>query len=512
MANKRLSMRKIRDVLRLSQLGGLSRRAIARSLKVSPTTVAQCLHRAAAAGLVWEQVQALDDATLERRLYPGEARRAVARPQPEWAVVHRELRRKGVTLALLWEEYKAVHPDGLQYSWFCDRYRAWAARLDVVMRQEHRAGEKLFVDYAGHTVAVVDRVTGEVREAQIFVAALGASSYSYAEATWTQGLADWVGAHVRLFRFLGGVPEVVVPDNLRSAVSRACRYDPDTNPTYDDLASHYDVAVIPARTGRPRDKAKVEVAVQLVERWILAALRKRTFFCLAELNAAIAELLDRLNHRPFRKLPGTRRSLFEQLDAPALRALPATPYVFSQWKAVRVHIDYHVEFEGHYYSVPYRLVRKQLMLRYTASTVELLHRGERVASHARSAIKGRHTTVPEHMPEAHRAMGEWTPQRLTRWAESIGPATGTLIAAVIRERKHPQQAYRACLGILRLGKSYGDPRLEAACRRALLLGAHRYRSVESILRHRLDEQSESTTTETTTPIAHDNIRGADYYH
>lgn len=512
MANKRLSMRKIRDVLRLSQLGGLSRRAIARSLKISPTTAGECLRRAAAAGLSWEQAQVLNDAALERRLYPDDGRRSDSRPLPQWATVHRELRRKGVTLALLWEEYKAEYPDGVQYSWFCERYRAWAAHLDVVMRQEHRAGEKLFVDFAGQTVAVIDRTSGEIREAQIFVATLGASSYTYAEASWTQGLADWTGAHVRAFRFFGGVPDVVVPDNLKSAVSRACRYDPDTNPTYDDLARHYDVAVIPARAGRPRDKAKVEVAVQVVERWILAALRKRTFFSLAELNAAIDELLERLNTRPFRKLPGSRRSLFEQLDAPALRALPSTPYVFSQWKKVRVHIDYHVEFEGHYYSVPYRLARKQLMLRYTARTVELLYRGERVASHVRSAIKGRHTTTPEHMPEAHRAMGEWTPQRLTRWAESIGPATGALIAAVIRERKHPQQAFRACLGILRLGKSYGETRLEAACRRALTLGAHRYRSVESILRHRLDEQSESASTETAAPIEHDNIRGADYYH
>ena len=333
MANKRKSMRKVREVLRLAQEAGLNQRQVARSLSLSPTTVGEYLRRAETAGLTWPLPPELDDAQLEAQLYPLPARgKDDTRPMPDWAEVHRELKRKGVTLLLLWQEYKAIHPDGLQYSQFCDRYRYFAGKLDLVMRQHHRAGEKLFVDYAGQTVEVVDRHTGEVRQAQIFVAVLGASNYTYAEATWTQQLPDWIGAHVRAFGFLGGTSEVVVPDNLRSAVSKAHRYEPDLNPTYAELARHYGVAVLPARARRPRDKAKAEVAVQMVERWILAVLRHRSFFSLAELNREIARLLERLNTRPFKKLPGSRRALFEQLDRPALRPLPAQPYVFAEWK------------------------------------------------------------------------------------------------------------------------------------------------------------------------------------
>ena len=513
MANKGLSMRKVREVLRLHHAAGLSGRAIARSLKLSPVTVTRYIRRAEEAGLSWPLPGSLDDAQLERRLLPGAASMPgqTRFPVPEWSTVHRELRRKGVTLALLWQEYKETHPEGMQYSRFCQMYRAWAAKLDVVMRFEHRAGEKTFVDYAGHTVGVVERETGELREAQIFVAVLGASSYTYAEATWTQTLPDWVASHVRAFEFYGGCSELLIPDNLRSAVSRAHRYEPDINPTYHDLARHYGVAVLPARVRKPRDKAKAEVGVQVVERWVLAALRHRTFFSLVELNAAIAKLLERLNNRPFRKLPGSRRTLFEQLDRPALRPLRAERYVFAQWKKARVNIDYHVEVARHYYSVPHALVGREVDVRLTATTVECLHRGQRVASHVRSALKGRHTTADEHMPEKHRKMGQWSPERFRRWASTIGPNTATLIETVLRSRRHPQQAFRSCLGILRLVHSYGEDRLEAAAGRAVALGAHSYRSVESILNHRLDQRP-SEQIELALPIEHDNIRGASYYN
>ena len=374
----------------------------------------------------------------------------------------------------------------------------------------HHAGEKLFVDYAGQTVPIVDRETGEFREAQVFVATLGASNYTFAEATWGQTLAEWCASHVRAFRFFGGVPALVVPDNLKSAVTRPCRYDPQLNPSYQALAEHYGVAVMPARVRAPRDKAKVEAGVLFVERWILAALRHQTFFSLAQLNSAIAELLERLNARAFRKLPGCRRTLFEQLDAPALGPLPARPFVFSDFKPARVNIDYHVEFEGHYYSVPYALVRREVMVRYTVSTVEVLHAGERVAAHARSSRRGAHTTLAEHMPPAHRAVSEWTPERLVRWGEKCGPATAEMVRTIITTRAHPQQGYRASLGVLRLTNSYGEARVEAACRRALLLGAHSYRSVASILKRRLDERDVDDT-ENTTPLTHDNVRGPTYY-
>ncbi len=506
-------MRKIKEVLRLKFESELSKRQIARCCHISRPTVTGYLNRFKEAELSWPAAAEMDDATLERKLYPpAPTVPVIERTMPDWSGVHRELRGKGVTLALLWQEYKATHPEGYRYSWFCKRYRAWAGKLDVVMRQEHRGGEKLFVDYAGQTVEVVDRRTGEVRQAQIFVAVLGASNYTYAEATWTQQLADGIGWHVRAFEFLGGTSEFIVPDNLRSGVSKAHRYEPDLNPTYQDLANHYGVAVLPARARRPRDKAKVEAGVLLVERWILAALRNQTFFSLEALNREIARLLKRLNERAFKKLPGSRRELFEQLDRPALHPLPAQAYQFAEWKKVRVNIDYHVEIEGHYYSVPYPLVRKQLEARYTARTVECFHKGQRVASHIRSLLKGRHTTVAEHMPKSHRQYAQWTPQRLIRWAGKSGPATAAVVQTILERRAHPQQGFRSCLGILRLGKSFGQDRLEAACRRALKLGCCTYKSIESILRQGLDRQAGPEQQQLDLSLEHDNIRGSDYYH
>jgi transposase len=506
-------MRKINEVLRLKWAQGLSNRQIARTCGIARPTVGEYLRRAAEAGLAWPLPSGLDEAALEQQLFPPPpSLPPQARGVPDFSRVHQERRRKGVTLFLLWQEYRETHFEGYQYSWFCEHYRAWRGKLDVVMRQDHRAGEKLFVDYAGQTVAVVNMATGEIREAQIFVAVLGASNYTYAEATWTQGLPDWIGSHLRTFAFLGGVPELVVPDNLRAGVSKAHRYEPDANPTYQDMASHYGIAVLPTRVRRPRDKAKVEAGVQVVERWILAALRHRTFFSLAELNTAIRELLEKLNTRPFKKLPGSRREHFERLDKPALQPLPAEPYVYAEWKKARVHIDYHVAVEAHYYSVPHALIKKQLDVRITHNTIECFYRGNRVASHRRSHHKGHHTTVPAHMPEAHHQAGDWSPERLANWAAKTGPAAAQLINTVLASRKHPQQAYRSCLGILRLGKAYGDQRLEAACRRALTLGSYSYKSIESILKHRLDEQPLAEQQELALPEDHDNIRGPSYYH
>ncbi len=514
MARERLSVRKIKEVLRLSHEARLGKRQVARSLKISPSTVADYLRRAELAGLGWPLPLGLDDAELERRLFPApDTRPARVRPLPDWPWVHRELRRPGVTLALLWQEYKAAHPEGLQYSRFCDHYRAWAVKLDLVMRQHHRAGERLFVDYAGQTVPVINPETGEVREAQIFVAVLGASSYTYAEATWTQTLPDWIGAHTRTLAFLGGCPEIVVPDNTRTGVTRACRYEPDLNATYAEWAAYHGVAVIPTRVRKPRDKAKVEAGVLLVERWILARLRNQTFFSLEELNAAIRALLTELNAKPFRKLPGSRRSLFETLDKPVLRPLPDTPYVFAEWHKVRVHIDYHVELDGHYYSAPYTLAGRQLEARSSARTVELFHRGQRIASHRRSYLRGRHTTLPEHMPSSHRRYAEWTPERLIRWAAKTGPATAKAAERILAERPHPEQGFRACQGLVRLGSTYGEARLEAACRRALALGAVSYKRVAAILRAGLDRQAPlALESESDSPITHDNIRGHEYYH
>ena len=491
----------------------MSHRQIAASLQVSRSSVGEYERRFAASGLNWPLPEALSDRDLERRLFPPPpAVPADTRVVPDWAVVHQELRRPGVTLMLLWEEYRAAHPEGFGYSWFCKRYEDWSGSLDVVMRQTHRAGEKLFVDYAGHTVEVVDPASGEIRTAQIFVAVLGASNYTYAEATWSQGLSDWIGSHVRAFGYFDGAPAILVPDNLRSGVSKAHRYEPDLNPTYLELANHYGVAVVPARVRKPRDKAKAETGVQIVERWILAVLRHQSFFSLSTLNTAIATLLERLNQRPFKKLPGSRRTAFETIDRPALRPLPLTPYVYATWKRVRVNIDYHVEVDGHYYSVPYTLVKQALDVRLTEHTVECFHQRQRIASHVRSPLKGRHTTIAEHMPKAHREFAEWTPERLVRWAEKTGPATAGVIGHIMANRPHPQQGFRSCLGILRLGERYGNDRLEAACVRALRLNACRYKSIESMLQRGLDRQAFPEQQRLDLPVAHDHLRGRGYFH
>jgi transposase len=505
-------MRKIREVLRLALGAGLELRKIERSLLVSHATAASYIAKAKAAGLSWPLPDALDDGALERLFFPKPASSS-PRPLPDWEYVRRELRKKIVTKILLWEEYKNIHPDGYQLAQFYELYNRWAGKLDLVMRQEHRAGEKMFVDYAGPTIPIMDRLTGEALfQAQIFVAVLGASNYTYAEATRTQALQDWILAHVHAFEFMGGVAQIVVPDNTKTGVSHACRYEPDINPTYHAMAAHYGTAVIPARVRAPKDKAKVEKGVQLVERWILAALRNRTFYSLAELNGTIRELLERLNARPFQKLEGSRRSLFETLEKPALKPLPETPYVFAEWRYARVGIDYHIDVEGHFYSVPYALVKKKVEARYTAATVEIFFKGNRVASHLRSYRKGKHTTTPEHMPSSHRRYAEWTPQRILRWAATIGPETEGYVAVLLESRPHPEQGFRAALGIMRLAKQYGKERIEAACKRALAFRIYSYRGVASILATGADKKESRRESPVAPVILHDNIRGPGYYH
>ena len=506
-------MRKIRDVLRLTA-AGMSSREIAASLVVGATTVVDCLQRARAAGVSWPLLDDLSDEALEARLFPASTALAeirARRPQPHWPTIHRELRRPGVTLQLVWEEHRAAHPEGYGYSRFCELYRAWEGRLSPTMRQTHVAGERLFVDYAGTTLDVIDASTGEAMPAQLFVAALGASNYTYAEATWTQGLADWIGSHTRTFAFFDGVSAMVVSDNLKSGITKACFYEPAVNRTYAEMAAHYDTAVVPARPNKPRDKAKVEVAVQVATRWIIAKLRNRRFFSLGELNAAIAELVTALNNRVTRHLGASRRALFDDLERSALKKLPAEPYAYAEWKECRAGLDYHVEIEKHYYSVPHALLRETMWARITARTIEVFHRGKRVAAHVRSSSNRQHTTVREHMPSSHQRYADWTPERIQRQANEIGPKTSALVGIILRERTHPEQGFRACIGILRHAKSFGRERLEAACDRALEIGARSYTSVTSILKTNLDRKRPAPATDGPA-IAHTNIRGSRYFH
>jgi transposase len=507
-------MRQVREVLRLHHVCGQSGHRIAQAVGISRYTVAEYLRRAAVVGITWPVPAELDDAALERKLFtpPGAITAAKVRPQPDWARIHAELRRPGVTLLLLWEEYRAGQPDGYGYSRFCDLYATWRGRLSPTMRQTHPLGERLFVDYAGQTVEIVDALTGEVRAAQVFVAALGASNLTYAEARWTQGLADWLGCHVNAFAFFGGLTRQVVCDNLKAGVTAACRYEPGINRSYQELATHYGTAIVPTRVRKPRDKAKVEVAVQLVQRWVLARLRHRRFFSLADLNAAIRELLEVLNNRPMRHLGGSRRALFEATERGALLPLPAEPYVYAEWRRCRAGLDYHVELYGHWYSVPSRLVREEIEARLTERTVELFHRGTRIACHIRSPLHGRHTTIPGHMPSSHRRYADWTPTRLRREAAAIGPATAALVEQILQAKPHPEQGFRACLGILRLVRAWSAERVEAACQRGVDIGARSYSSIVSILRNNLDRAYRPQPVPDEPPVQHSNIRGGRYYH
>ncbi|TAM56149.1 MAG: IS21 family transposase [Chloroflexota bacterium] len=512
MPRPRTAMRKIRDVLRLTFAERLSRRQVSAAVGVPFTTVCEYVQRAGQAGLSWPLPEGLDDEALEARLFVKAAPPVQLRPQPDWQYVHQELRRPGLTLMLLWLEYKERFPDGYQYSQFCRHYREWQRHLDVVMRQEHRAGEKLFVDFAGQRIPVYDRESGMLRfEAELFVAVLGASNYMYAEAFASQELPHWIAGHVHTFEFLAGCPQIVVCDNLRAGVRRAHRYEPGLNATYQEMAAHYGVAIIPARPRKPRDKAKVEAGVLIAERWIMARLRHRTFFELGELNVAVRDLLARVNRRPFKKLSGSRQSLFEEVDRPALKALPQDRYEFGLWKQAKVSIDYHVEVDRHYYSVPYQLVGQVCDVRLSATTVEIFRRGRRIASHVRNSQRGRHSTDPVHMPDAHRRHQEWTPGRILRWAEKTGPATAQMTQGILASRPHPEQGFRSCLGILRLGERFGDERVEAACQRALAVRAFSYRSVESILKSGLDRQPLPAQRPARVHRRHDNLRGAGYY-
>ncbi len=506
-------MRKIKEILRLKFELGLKNREIARSCLIPHTTVANYLRRARDASLTWPLPPDLDEGTLERQLFADDpwARTRETR-LPDFASIHEEFRRhRHVTLQLLWEEYKETQPDGYQYSRFCELYNRWVQKLDLVLRQDHRVGEKMFVDHAGPTVPIVDRETGQVHEAAIFVAVLGASNYTYAEATWNRNLASWIGSHIRTLEFFQGVPAVTVPDNWKTAVKDPCYYEPDLNPTYRDFAQHYGTVIIPARVRKPRDKAKVEAGVLIVERWILAALRKHTFHTLAELNLAIRELLVKLNQRKFRKLDTTREKLFEELERPALKPLPPEPFTFAEWKKARANIDYHVEIERHYYSVPYQLVHQEVEARIAAATVEIFLKGRRIVTHTRSFVPGKHTTLPEHRPKKHQNL-EWTASRMIERGLVIGTSTAAALERIMESRKHPELGYRSCLGVLRLGERYGRERLETACRRAVALNACSYRRIKSMLETGLDRQPlEPVATPAAHTDVHANVRGAGYY-
>lgn len=508
-------MRQIREVLRLKFEEGLGERKVAQATGLSRTSVQNYLRKAEQAKLTWPIPNDLNDAQLEELLFPPFLLSLLdsSEPKPplDFKYLRQELQRKGVTLYLLWKEYLQAHPQGYQYSRFCDLYHTWSKTLDPVMRQIHKAGEKTFVDYAGMTMDVVERVTGEVKKVQIFVATLGASNYTYAEATWTQELPNWIASHVRAFAYFEGCSKFLVPDNLKSGVVFAHRYEPTLNRTYQDMAEHYHIAILPARPRKPRDKAKVECAVKVVEQWILAPLRNRTFFGLEELNEAIWERLEEYNRRPFQKLPGSRLQQYETLEKPALQPLPETPYEFAEWKKVRVHIDYCFEVHQHHYSVPYELIHQELEVRITSTTVEVIKKGQRLLTHVRSYVEGGFTILPEHRPKNHSVYLDWTSERFLSWAGETGEATKTVVGKILSKFIYPEQGFQSCLGIMQLGKTYGADRLEAACRRVQDLNEPKYRNVKNILETGWDQKPLPEKQPELPILEHENVRGATYY-
>ncbi|AGQ76153.1 transposase (plasmid) [Citrobacter freundii] len=506
-------MRKIRDVLRLRLQAGLSFRQISLSTKVSVGAIQKLLKTAEQLQLAWPLPDGLDDTQLARLFYPAADTRGSSRFQlPDWPTVHQELKRKGMSMQLLWQEYTERYPNRCySYSQFCERYRGWCQLQKRSMRQQHKAGEKCFIDYCGPTVPIVSGSTGEIRQAQIFVAVLGASNYTYAEATLTQSLPDWLHSHVRAFEFFGGTPALLVPDNLKSGVNKACRYEPELNPSYQQLAAHYQLAVMPARPYKPKDKAKAEVGVQVVERWILARLRHHTFFSLAELNQCLRALLTELNERPFKQLPGNRRQAFEQLDQPALTPLPQQPYRYVAIKSVKVNIDYHVQFEQHHYSAPHQYVGETLELHAGDQLVQLYFRQQLVASHPRKHQPGT-TTLAAHMPVRHSKQQAWTPGRLKQWAQDIGPDTLRWVSDRLAEKAHPEQAYRLCLGLLNLTRSYPPERVNGCCQLANREGLSRLKQLKSVLASNRDQLPEQPSFTLELPQSHDNIRGPNHFH
>lgn len=516
MAKEPLPMSNIKQILRLHKADCLSVRKIAQRLGLKRSTVNDYLQRASSAGISWPLPSTWTDQDLYRSLF-GTSALPNHRPLPDWNYIHGELRKKGVTLQLLHQEYLQCHPDGYQYSQFCERYRQFRKTLNVCMRQTYRPGEKLFVDYAGQTIPIHDRANGRIRKCCLFVAVLGVSNYTYAEASYTQGLEDWIAAHVNTFEYFRGVTEIIIPDNLKSAVVKPCRYEPKINPTYLDLAKHYGTCVIPTRVARPQDKAKVEAGVLVAERWILAALRNRQFFSLAELNRAIRPLLEALNRRPFKKLPGSRYSHYVELDQVALRPLPKERYEYAQWRSATVNIDYHVAFHirdrrYHYYSVPYRLARYPVTLRVTQKTVEIYFKDHRVAAHQRCDEPGKYTTLTDHMPESHKRYLKWTPSRILSWSQATGPACAKVAQTIMDSRPHPEQGFRSCLGIIRLAERYGKQRIETICQRAIALNLQSYKAIKNMVETNQDKLPLPDDETNDLPIrSNTHVRGSRYY-
>jgi transposase len=506
-----VTIRKMKEILRLYYDANLSMHQIAKSLSISSGVVHKYIKRSKELNISWPLPENITNDSKLKELFQPPPSKLNITTVIDYQAVHTECKRKGVTLQLLWEEYHEARIITLGYSQFCRRYRAWLKTQPSSMKQTHKAGDKTFIDYSGMTFDIIDPATGEIRSTEIFIGVLGASNYTYAEATWSQQLPDWIASHVRMFEYFGGASALLVPDNLKSAVTKACRYDPDVNPTYAEMVSHYNTAVLPARPYRPKDKSKAEGSVLLVQRWILARLRNETFVGLFELNQAIKKWLKILNNKPFKKIPGCREELFESLDKPQLIPLPKIKYEYKAYKHPKVHVDYHVEIDGHYYSVPYKHVGDRLDVWYNNNVVECFYQSKQIAIHQYSELKGKHTTLTEHMPKSHQKKSEWSKPRFLNWASNIGINTHKITEHILDSKTHEEQGFRACLGFLGLSKKYTPEKLEQACEYAILNNVKIAKSVKTILQKEIYKHQNIGLT-INKPITHDNIRGSEYYH
>jgi len=502
-------MNKLKEIARLFLECKLGIRPIARACNISPSTASFYVERFKALGITYQDVCNLDDDTLSGLLFP-KARDSSTKPLPDFTYIAEELKKKGVTLQLLHEEYKRDNPDGYEKSQFYQLYHDWRQKADPSMHINHKAGEKMFVDFSGDRPCYKDPATGRTIEAELFVSVLGASSYIFAYAVPNETTESFIKCNIKAFEFYGGCPECLILDNLKAGVTHACYYDPDINKALAAMAQHYNIAVIPTRVRRPKDKAKVENAVLQSQRRILAVLRNRTFFSLAELNEAIAEETKKLNERPMAIINKSRYDLFIEIERPVLKPLPSERFIIASWTKAKVHIDYHVKVEKTYYSVPYTLIGETLDIMHTGNTVEIYHKGKRVASHIKVNKPGAFVTENLHMPEEHRRYLEWTPARIRLWGQKIGPHTRTLMEEIMNHRVHPEHGFRSCLGIIRLSKTYSPERVEKACKRALEIEAYNYKSVKSLLQMGLEGSVIDAENKKIIPL-HNNIRGNDYY-
>lgn len=510
MPAKRLSMRKIKEILRLHFELNLSERIISTSLGCSRSAVGDYIKKSITAKITWKDIKDLPDEQVESFLFSKNISRKKAAELP-MEEIHLELKKKYVTKELLWHEYKnKINWQG-SYSLFCMRYRDWSRGRNIYMRQQHNYGEKLFIDYAGPTVKIYDLNTNSSKDAQIFVCALGGSNYTYAEASWSQNSENFISSHIRAFEYFGGVAKILVPDNLKSAVDIPSKYESEINKSYLKLAEHYNCVVIPARVRKPKDKAKVESAVLLVERWILACIRDKKYYSLSTLNEDISILLEKLNSKKFKKLPGSRKSIFTEYEKPALIPLPKTEFEHSNFKLTRVGLHYHIEYDKNYYSVPYTYARKEVEIRVTLNTIEVLYRNARIASHIRQYSVNKWSTQLEHMPRSHKEVVEWTPEKIVNCAKSIGEYTSNIIEKILHSKEHPQQGFNSAFGIIRLKEKYGEERLEACCYRAYKYNIISYRQINNLLKNGCDKIP-FVEEEISKIIQHENIRGTEYFH